>query len=192
LKGDERVSQNPIAGVIHGRLSPIVDSRGAFMELWRESTSPANGVAFQQANLSRSENHVLRGMHFHDRQLDLWIVIRGRASVALVDLRSLIATDSPGGVEPTSEEFEMDPGSWVLIPERVAHGFLAVEPLELLYLVTAEYDGSDEHGFEWSDPTAGLRWPIADPIVSTRDASNPSLTAAVASARQRDGITTPS
>ncbi|NTU76473.1 MAG: UDP-N-acetylmuramoyl-L-alanine--D-glutamate ligase, partial [Alphaproteobacteria bacterium] len=31
---------------------------------------------------------------------------------------------------------------------------LALEPLELIYLVTNEYDGTDELGFAWDDPLA--------------------------------------
>ena len=50
---------------------------------------------------------------------------------------------------------------WVVIPTGVAHGFLALEPLELLYLVTNEYDGSDELGFAWDDPAVGVPWPVS-------------------------------
>jgi dTDP-4-dehydrorhamnose 3,5-epimerase-like enzyme len=63
----------------------------------------------------------------------------------------------------------------------VAHGFLALEALTLVYLVTAEYDDTDELGFAWDDPLAGVPWPAvpgqADgrPILSGRDRSNPSL-----------------
>ena len=46
-----------------------------------------------------------------------------------------------------------------VIPAGIAHGFLAVEPLELLYLVTNEFDGSDELGFAWDDPAVGVPWP---------------------------------
>ena len=69
----------------------------------------------------------------------------------------------------------------VVIPSGVAHGFLALGPLELLYLVTNEYDGSDELGFAWDDPAAAVPWPhVSDtpdgrPILSDRDRSNPSL-----------------
>ena len=62
-----------------------------------------------------------------------------------------------------------------MIPTGVAHGFLALEPLEMLYLVTNAYDGSDELGFAWDDPIAGVGWPAVDstadgrPIVSDRD-----------------------
>ena len=63
----------------------------------------------------------------------------------------------------------------------MAHGFLALEALQLLYLVTNEYDGSDELGFAWDDPAVGVPWPLVTttpggrPIVSDRDASNPPL-----------------
>ena len=48
---------------------------------------------------------------------------------------------------------------WVEIPAGVAHGFLALEHVELVYLVTTEYDGSDERGFAWDDPLAAVPWP---------------------------------
>ena len=63
----------------------------------------------------------------------------------------------------------------------MAHGFLALEPLELIYLVTNEYDGSDELGFAWDDPRAAVPWPAVPgvpdgrPILSERDRTNPTL-----------------
>jgi dTDP-4-dehydrorhamnose 3,5-epimerase len=79
--------------------------------------------------------------------------------------------------------------SWVVIPAGIAHGFLALEPLELLYLVTKEYDGSDELGFAWDDPAAAVPWPRVPqtpdgrPTVSERDRSNPTLATLVARLR---------
>ena len=58
-----------------------------------------------------------------------------------------------------------------MIPTGVAHGFLALEPLELLYLVTNEYDGTDELGFAWDDPTAGV--PLARRRRDRRRAPDP-------------------
>ena len=37
------------------------------------------------------------------------------------------------------------------IPRRVAHGFLALTDVSLMYLVSNEYDGTDELGFAWDD-----------------------------------------
>jgi hypothetical protein len=78
---------------------------------------------------------------------------------------------------------------WVVIPAGVAHGFLALEPLEMLYLVTNEYDGADELGFAWDDPAVGVPWPAVDatpdgrPILSERDQTNPPLAELVARLR---------
>ena len=163
------------------------DSRGAFREIWRASAFPdlAPGERFVQANLSSSATGVLRGLHFHRRQLDFWTVEGGVAFVALVDLRGLIDGSAD---RPTVETRTLHGDEAVVIPAGVAHGFLAIEALDLLYLVTNEYDGTDELGFAWDDPAVGVPWPAvatADgrPILSDRDRSNPSLADAVARAR---------
>jgi len=177
------LSGGSIDGVLTGRLVRHDDPRGAFRELWRASAF-GGGARFVQANLSSSAPGVLRGIHLHRRQLDYWVVIRGRAFVALVDVRPVVAAD--GGVvvvggDVVVETRELAADDWVVIPAGVAHGFLALEPLELLYLVTAEYDGSDELGFAWDDPLVAVPWPAGlptpdgRPVLSDRDRTNPSL-----------------
>ena len=162
-------------GVRRGRLSRHVDDRGSFRELWRSSWFP--GERFAQANASVSAQGVLRGLHLHRHQSDQWVVGAWLAFVALVDVRPMLA----GGRSPGVETFELAPDEWCFIPPGIAHGFLAIEALELLYFVTDEYDGSDEHGFAWDDGLAAISWPdvrgTADgrPILSDRDLRNPSL-----------------
>lgn len=179
-----------LPGVRYGAIERHADERGAFREVWREdafgSIDPAAAGAapdsmprFVQANLSTSTAGVLRGLHLHRRQLDHWLVTSGRAFVALVDVRPMLAGDAPG---PTVETRELGPDDWVDIPIGVAHGFLALEPLDLLYLVTTPYDGSDELGFAWDDALAAVPWPPVTatpdgtPILSGRDRANPPLT----------------
>ncbi len=145
-----------------------------------------------QANLSTSAAGVLRGLHLHRRQLDYWVVADGRAWVALVDARPLL---DGSGTRPIVETRELVADSTVTIPAGVAHGFLALEALALVYLVTAEYDDTDELGFGWDDPLAAVPWPVvpgqADgrPILSGRDRSNPSLAQLVE--RLARGVTPP-
>ena len=189
-----------IPGVRYGTVQRHADERGAFRELWRESTvgriepghagaAPDAEPRFVQANLSTSAAGVLRGLHVHRRQLDRWVIATGRAFIALVDVRAMLA----GAPRPGVETRELSADDWVEIPAGVAHGFLALEPLELLYLVTNEYDGSDERGFAWDDPVAAVPWPVAPaardgrPILSARDRTNPSLEALVAELRARAG-----
>ena len=175
-----------LVGVRYGKLNRLADRRGSFVELWRESAfgelseevTGVSGARFVQANLSRSAQGVLRGLHYHRRQLDFWTVISGRALVALVDVRPVLADPAAHAIVETRELGETET---VTIPTGVAHGFLALEPLQLLYLVTNEYDGSDELGFAWNDPAVGIRWPVVPgtpdgkPILSDRDRSNPTL-----------------
>ena len=181
------MTASALPGVRYGRLTRHADERGAFRELWRAEgwhldpadagSPPGSRPAFVQANLSSSAAGVLRGLHFHQRQLDLWIVAAGRAWVALVDVRPMLA----GEAAPVVETRELAADDWVVIPTGVAHGFLALEPLELVYFVTNPYDGSDELGFAWDDTTAAIPWPVLEvtpdgrPILSERDRRNPSL-----------------
>lgn len=186
---DDR-SLSALAGVRYGRVVRHADARGSFRELWKASAhgpirpkdagSEPDGPEprFVQANLSTSAPGVLRGLHFHRRQLDHWIVASGRALVALVDVRPMLADPS---ASPLVETRELRADDWVDIPTGIAHGFLALEPLELIYLVTNEYDGTDELGFAWDDATAAVPWPPVPasvdgrPILSERDETNPPL-----------------
>jgi dTDP-4-dehydrorhamnose 3,5-epimerase len=186
-----------LAGVRYGTVIRHGDSRGSFRELWRASDFPAltaeetgapdsSEPRFVQANVSTSAAGVLRGLHYHRRQLDYWVVVSGRALVALVDVRPVLDDRAAGAIVETRELAADD---WVVIPAGVAHGFLALEPLELLYLVTNEFDGTDELGFAWDDPEVGVPWPgvsaSADgrPILSDRDRANPSLSELVSRLR---------
>ncbi|MFH1475426.1 MAG: dTDP-4-dehydrorhamnose 3,5-epimerase family protein [Chloroflexota bacterium] len=183
-----------IPGVAWGHVVRHGDLRGSFRELWRASAFGALDQVlagrpepdFTQVNLSTSSPGVLRGLHFHRRQLDHWVVTTGRALVALVDVRPLVA----GTAElPLVEVREAPADTTVTIPTGVAHGFLALEPLELVYLVTNEFDGTDELGFAWDDPLAAVPWPPVPgtpdgrPILSDRDRSNPPLRELVARLR---------
>jgi dTDP-4-dehydrorhamnose 3,5-epimerase len=189
-----------LPGVRYGAIARHGDERGSFRELWREDTfgpiDPAlagsssdmgSPLRFVQANLSTSAAGVLRGLHLHQRQLDHWVVATGRAFVALVDVRPMLA----GGPRPDVETRELGEDDWVDIPTGVAHGFLALEPLQLVYFVTNLYDGSDESGFAWDDPLAAVPWPEVDaspdgrPILSDRDRTNPVLVTLVERLRSK-------
>ena len=178
-------SSQAIPGVVYGTVERHADERGAFRELWRASDATPG---FAQANLSTSLTGVLRGLHLHRRQLDRWVIGNGRAFIALVDARPMLA----GGDRPIVETRGLAADDWVQIPAGVAHGFLALEPVDLVYLVTIEYDGSDELGFAWDDPLAAVPWPLpaptpdGQPILSDRDRSNPSLAELVARLRAGD------
>ena len=142
------------------------DERGSFVEVFRESEL---GSGFVQANHSHSRAGVLRGLHYHRRQSDAWYVVSGRAQVALADLRE------PGRPVTVTLELSGDDPAILLIPPGVAHGFLALSDMDLLYWVTEYYDAGDEFGVAWNDPALGVPWKTSDPILSDRDTTAPRL-----------------
>lgn len=160
-----------IEGVSRRSVTFHPDDRGAFGELWRLGWTAPMGAPMQQANLSRSNARVLRGLHLHRRQSDLWVLAEGRAFIGLVDVRPRLAGTGPVVVET----IDAGPGDAIYLPAGVAHGFYARDPITLIYLVTNEYDGSDELGFVWNDPTVAVPWPDASPILSERDQDAPDL-----------------
>ena len=191
------IAPSRLPGVQFGAIQRHADPRGSFRELWRadafadlDPVSAGRGrgdpVRFVQANLSTSAAGVLRGLYLHRRQMDHWVILSGRAFVALVDVRPMLGSPDGSAVVETRT---LGPDENVTIPAGVAHGFLALEPLELVYFVTNSYDGSDELGFAWDDPMVAVPWPgigtpDGRPIVSARDATNPSLEKLVVSLRR--------
>lgn len=156
-----------IPGVIIDTPKVHGDDRGQFAEIYRAASMPAR---FAQSNHSRSAAGVLRGLHYHQHQADLWYLVTGRAQVGLVDLRDrrqlpMVETHVLDAATPTS----------IYIPSGVAHGYLALTAIDLIYWVTSEYNPADEHGVAWDDASLALRWELAgtEPIVSARDAENP-------------------
>jgi len=167
----EVVKSPRIDGVYVVRLQTHPDSRGRFVETFRRRWIPGCREMVQ-ANRSDSQPGVLRGIHYHLFQADYWYVPTGRSFVALVDMRQGSPTFK------TVETLEMGDANevGVYIPPGVGHGFFALTPVVMTYLVDQEFDGSDEFGVRFDDPTLAIPWPEGERIVSDRDRANPALT----------------
>ena len=160
-----------IEGVYVAELQSHGDERGRFTEVYRKEWFPQHSSALQW-NRSDSQRGVLRGLHYHHRQVDYWHCGLGELRVGLLDLRRSSPTCGRGQVIGLGQELLQG----VFIPAGVAHGFYAVTDAMLFYLVDAYYDGTDEWGVAWDDPDGGLDWGIAEePILSPHDRANPRL-----------------
>ena len=143
------------------------------METFRKAWFPEREWSDVQINLSTSASGVLRGLHYHLRQVDYWFPVSGRIRVGLFDLRR----GSP--TEGARELFELDAEtpSGVFIPVGVAHGYYTLTDSTLAYLVDAYFDGTDELGVAWDDPDVAMPWDVRDPMLSGRDRGNRRLSA---------------
>ena len=162
------VPSEMIHDVLRLTLGAAGDNRGRFVETFRKEWFPQRDWTHVQGNASYSSAGVLRGLHYHHRQVDYWYLVSGTARVGLHDLRPSSPTHGANLVL----ELDADSPEGLYIPIGVAHGFFALTDLVLTYLVDNYYDGTDENGVAWNDPQIGLAWGVKNPDVSQRDASN--------------------
>lgn len=167
----EIVESSRIAGVKIVALKAFGDERGRFLETFRKDWFPERTWEIVQTNRSDSRAGVLRGLHYHFRQVDYWYVPHGRIRVGLADLRRNSPTFGVSEVIEIGDHNECG----IFIPTGVAHGFYALTDATLTYLVDNYYDGSDEFGVAWNDPTLAVPWDATEPILSGRDRANPRL-----------------
>ncbi len=157
-----------IAGLQLARLRYVGDERGRFIETFRKEWFPQRGWERMQCNRSDSRAGVLRGLHYHFRQVDYWYVVHGRLLACLADIRP----DSPTYLHSVSIEMGERNEIGLFIPVGVAHGFAALSDVTLSYTVDNYFDGEDERGVAWNDPAFGLDWRISEPLLSERDRQN--------------------
>lgn len=152
------------------------DARGFFLETWHQDKYAAAGIhgPFVQDNHSHSVRHTLRGLHAQVRrpQGKLVRAVQGAMFDVAVDIRP--ASPSFGrwfGVELSGENLRQ-----LYIPPGFAHGFCVLsDEVDVEYKCTDVYDPGGEITVRWDDPEIGIAWPVAQPLLSPRDAAAPRL-----------------
>jgi dTDP-4-dehydrorhamnose 3,5-epimerase len=154
------------------------DSRGVFLEWYRADLLAAEvgqPLPLAQANLSVSVRGTVRGIHFADvppGQAKYVTCVRGAVLDVVVDVQ-------PGS--PTFGRWEGvrldDEGRRALyLGVGLGHGFCALtDDATVLYLTSSPYDPAVERALNPLDPTVGIEWPTADPVLSARDRAAPGL-----------------
>jgi len=90
----------------------------------------------------------------------------GRAFLVAVDIRKGSPTLGKWvGIEASAENRRS-----VWAPAGFARGFCSLtEPTEIQYKCTGLYNSKAESAIRWDDPTIGIKWPLADVLVSEKD-----------------------
>jgi dTDP-4-dehydrorhamnose 3,5-epimerase len=152
------------------------DERGFFVEVYRKDIFQEAGLptAFVQLNHSRSAKNILRGLHFQwDPPMGkLMRVTQGRAFLVAVDIRR----GSPTLGKWVGGEISHQDRKQIWAPEGFARGFCVLSDFaEIEYLCTGVYNSAGESNIIWNDPEIGIDWPIANPVLSKKDDSAPTL-----------------
>lgn len=185
--GNFTFTDTSIEGVKIVDVNAYGDSRGYFMETYKQSDFVAGGIGcvFVQDNQSSSTRGVLRGLHFQIEhpQSKLVRVVSGKVFDVAVDLRKGSATYGKWeGVVLSAENKRQ-----FFIPRGFAHGFLVLsDSAEFCYKCDDVYHPGDEGGLMWNDPTIEIEWPALDGddlfdesqlVLSDKDRRHPPLSA---------------
>lgn len=159
-----------LEGVIVVEPRVFRDERGFFAETFRVDSYGLGGIteAFCQDNQSRSSCGTIRGLHAQKQQPQgkLVRVLSGSIIDVVVDIRR----GSPSYLKWISVELSAENFKQIYVPPGYAHGICIVsEYADVAYKCTAYYDPTDELRIAWNDPTIGVNWPVATPILSVKD-----------------------
>lgn len=151
------------------------DARGYFFESYNESKLKDQGldIQFVQDNESKSQKHVLRGLHFQKppfAQGKLVRVIKGKVLDVAVDVRKGSPTFGHYHAVEISEENKR----MFWIPPGFAHGFVTlVDETIFFYKCTNFYNKESEGSILWNDPDLNIQWGVEAPVLSEKDQSAP-------------------
>jgi dTDP-4-dehydrorhamnose 3,5-epimerase len=147
-----------IDGAVVKPLRVIPDERGFLMEMLR-SDDPVF-ERFGQSYVTACYPGVVKGWHYHRKQTDHFVCVKGMAKVVLYDSREESSTR--GQVQ----EFFMGERNPILlkIPPLVMHGFKAVgtETAMIINFPTElfNYEEPDEFRAPWNSPDIPYDWEL--------------------------------
>lgn len=173
-----KIVETSLPGVLI--IEPVVfgDERGFFMETWQKQRYEEIGIRgpFVQDNVSSSRKGVLRGLHYQNPQGQgkLVSVLTGEVFDVAVDIRY----GSPSFGQWTGVVLSGKNHRQFWIPEGFVHGFCVLSEQAIFsYKCTEVYAPEHEGGICWNDPDVGIKWPLDEVLLSSKDQIYPQLKA---------------
>jgi dTDP-4-dehydrorhamnose 3,5-epimerase len=186
-----KLRETPLSGAFVIEAERQDDSRGYFARTFCQRELAAAGLfdCIAQSNVSfNSKPGTLRGLHFQaDPHPEQKIVscTRGAIFDVIVDLR----LGSPTFGRYFAQELTPDNLLALYVPKGFAHGFQTlVAESTVAYHMSEFYRPEGAAGICWNDPDVGIPWPIAERIISDRDAGLPALSEWLRSRASAPGV----
>lgn len=171
-----KVSATDLPGCLLVEPQVFTDDRGFLFESFNHDRLASHGLApaFVQGSVSSSARGVLRGLHYQwpNPQGKYVSVLEGEVWDVAVDVRR----GSPHFGRWTAALLSAANKRHFWIPEGFAHGFVVLSERALFsYLSTATYDPAADANIRWNDADLAIDWPVAEPLLSGKDAKAPFL-----------------
>ena len=166
-------AETKLKGVFILEIERLNDERGFFARTWCMQEFAKCGLNSNLAQCSISFNHkrgTLRGMHYQASPYQETKLVRCTAGAiydVVIDLRHNSATFCKW----LAVELSAENRCGLYVPENFAHGFQTLEnDTEVFYQISESYAPEYAKGVRWDDPAFDIRWPVADRIISNKDA----------------------
>ena len=170
------ITQTPLKPACLIDIKPACDERGYFARTFCQDEFARHGLpgGFVQCSLSFNRRRgTLRGLHYQAEPCPEGKLVRCTRG-AIFDVMLDLRRSSPSYCRWFGVELSADNARAVYIPPGFAHGFQTLsDDAELFYQMTAAYLPELARGARWNDPAFAIAWPLADPILSPRDAGFP-------------------
>lgn len=151
------------------------DVRGLFVKTFQISLFESRGLEAPVAEeyYTVSNAHVLRGIHFQVPPMDhvkIVYCVLGKVLDVFLDLR----VGSPTFGQHGMLELDSKLANIVYLPRGISHGFYVLDgPALMIYKTSTVYSKNHDMGILWN--SAGINWPVDNPILSFRDTQFPAL-----------------
>jgi len=148
------------------------DKRGHFKEVFKKKLF--KNLNFRFECMSVSKKNVLRGLHIQlkNPQAKLITVMHGKIFDVVVDLRKNSKTFGKCFSLIISDKSNFS----FFIAQGFAHGFLCLSDKCIISYKASNYQNKkSEKTISWFDKNLKIKWPIKNPITSTKDSSGLSL-----------------
>jgi len=152
------------------------DARGFFARTWCAREFAERGIDDRWVQSSISFNKkkgTIRGLHFQRAPHEEGKLVRCTAG-GLYDVAVDLRSSSPSYKRHVAVELTAANRKMLYVAKGCAHGFQTLEDAtEVAYEISEFHSPDHGAGVRWDDPAFGIRWPLADPILSDRDRGYP-------------------
>lgn len=172
------ITTTDIPGLLIYERETFSDNRGFFreaVELRDLEKVLGKKITITQWNHSQSKPNVIRGFHSEPWEKIIYCV-KGSVMAVIVDLR----IDSPAFGKAVKIMLGENHRKTLYLPEGMGNSFANIgnTDSEYMYMITGYFEGKPTPAVSWQDPMLTKQfggWGIADPIVSEKDMSYPTL-----------------
>ena len=161
----------PLDDVFVIQKSKFEDERGVFIKIYNKDAFDCVGLSldFKESYFSFSKRNVLRGMHFQRHPFGhakLITVIEGEILDVCVGIGGELNKRNTGKFFSTILSKENSKSLY--IPDGYAHGFLCLSNTAIVVShMTTVFSAENDDGIHYQ--SFGFKWPVDNPILSSKD-----------------------